>query len=56
MINPEALRRTIEGGMLHSLSRTLREEVRFEVAGRDRDGCDLLPVIGDPHDLGTATC
>jgi CO/xanthine dehydrogenase Mo-binding subunit len=30
MINPEALRRAIEGGMLHSLSRALHEEVRFD--------------------------
>jgi nicotinate dehydrogenase subunit B len=30
VINPEALRRTIEGGMLHSLSRALYEEVRFD--------------------------
>jgi CO/xanthine dehydrogenase Mo-binding subunit len=30
IINPEALRRTIEGGMLHSLSRALHEEVRFD--------------------------
>ena len=30
IINPEALRRTIEGGMLHSLSRTLHEEVKFD--------------------------
>src|SRR5262249_9316038 len=30
IINPEALRRTIEGGMLHSLSRTLYEEVKFD--------------------------
>ena len=29
VINPEGLRRTIEGGMLHSLSRTLHEEVQF---------------------------
>jgi CO/xanthine dehydrogenase Mo-binding subunit len=29
-INPEALRRTIECGMLHSLSRALHEEVRFD--------------------------
>src|SRR5204862_382618 len=28
--NPEALRRTAECGMLHSLSRTLYEEVRFD--------------------------
>ncbi|MBI2150363.1 MAG: xanthine dehydrogenase family protein molybdopterin-binding subunit, partial [Acidobacteria bacterium] len=30
VINPEALRRTIEGGMLHTLSRALYEEVRFD--------------------------
>ena len=30
VINPEALRRTIEGGMLHSLSRALYEEVKFD--------------------------
>jgi CO/xanthine dehydrogenase Mo-binding subunit len=30
VINPEALRRTLEGGALHSLSRTLHEEVRFD--------------------------
>jgi nicotinate dehydrogenase subunit B len=30
VINPEALRRTIEGAMLHSLSRALREEVQFD--------------------------
>jgi CO/xanthine dehydrogenase Mo-binding subunit len=30
VINPEGLRRTIEGGMLHSLSRTLHEEVQFD--------------------------
>jgi CO/xanthine dehydrogenase Mo-binding subunit len=30
VINPEALRRTVEGGMLHSLSRALHEEVRFD--------------------------
>jgi CO/xanthine dehydrogenase Mo-binding subunit len=30
VINPEALRRTIEGGMLHSLSRALHEEVSFD--------------------------
>jgi CO/xanthine dehydrogenase Mo-binding subunit len=29
-INPEGLKRTIEGGMLHSLSRALHEEVRFD--------------------------
>jgi CO/xanthine dehydrogenase Mo-binding subunit len=30
IINPEGIRRTIEGGMLHSLSRTLHEEVKFD--------------------------
>jgi nicotinate dehydrogenase subunit B len=30
VINPEALRRTVEGGMLHSLSRALHEEVKFD--------------------------
>jgi len=30
VINPEALRRTIENGMLHSVSRALHEEVRFD--------------------------
>ena len=30
VINPEALRRTLEGGMLHSLSRSLYEEVMFD--------------------------
>jgi len=30
VVNPEGLRRTIEGGMLHSLSRALIEEVKFD--------------------------
>ena len=30
VINPEALKRTIEGGLLHTLSRTLHEEVKFD--------------------------
>ena len=30
MINPEALTRTIENGLLHSLSRALYEEVKFD--------------------------
>jgi len=30
VINPEALRRSVEGGMLHSLSRALYEEVKFD--------------------------
>jgi CO/xanthine dehydrogenase Mo-binding subunit len=30
VVNPEALRHTVECGVLHSLSRTLHEEVRFD--------------------------
>ena len=30
VINPEALKRTLECGMLHSLSRALHEEVQFD--------------------------
>jgi len=30
VINPEALTRTIEGGLLHSVSRALCEEARFD--------------------------
>jgi CO/xanthine dehydrogenase Mo-binding subunit len=30
VINPEALKRTVEGAMLHSLSRALHEEVKFD--------------------------
>jgi CO/xanthine dehydrogenase Mo-binding subunit len=30
VINPEALKRTLEGGTLHTLSRALHEEVRFD--------------------------
>jgi CO/xanthine dehydrogenase Mo-binding subunit len=30
VINPEALRRTVEGAMLHSVSRAIHEEVRFD--------------------------
>jgi CO/xanthine dehydrogenase Mo-binding subunit len=30
VVNPEALRRTLECGTLHSLSRALREEARFD--------------------------
>jgi CO/xanthine dehydrogenase Mo-binding subunit len=30
VINPQSIRGTIEGGMLHSLSRTLHEEVKFD--------------------------
>jgi nicotinate dehydrogenase subunit B len=30
VVNPEGLRRTVEGAMLHALSRTLHEEVQFD--------------------------
>jgi CO/xanthine dehydrogenase Mo-binding subunit len=30
VINPEALRRTVEGAMLHAVSRALYEEVKFD--------------------------
>jgi nicotinate dehydrogenase subunit B len=30
VINPEGLRRTLEGGLMHSLSRALHEEVQFD--------------------------
>jgi CO/xanthine dehydrogenase Mo-binding subunit len=40
VINPEALRRTIEGAMLHSLSRALHEEVRFD--GEKTTGVDWM--------------
>ena len=30
VINPEGLRRTVENGMMHSLSRALHEEVQFD--------------------------
>src|SRR5262249_6048265 len=40
VINPEALRRTIEGAMLHSMSRALHEEVRFD--GEKTTGVDWI--------------
>jgi nicotinate dehydrogenase subunit B len=40
VINPEGLRRTIECGMLHSLSRALHEEVRFD--GEKPTGVDWI--------------
>jgi len=40
VINPGALRRTIEGGLLHSLSRALHEEVRFD--GEKTTGVDWI--------------
>jgi len=64
VINPEALRRTIEGAMLHSLSRTLHEEVTFDaekitsvdwvshpsLTHRDAPArIDVVLVNGDPN-------
>jgi len=40
VINPEALRRTIEGAMLHALSRALYEETKFD--GEKTTGVDWI--------------
>ncbi len=45
VINPEALRRTIECGMLHSLSRALHEEVQFDTRQGDQR---RLGELADP--------
>ena len=64
VINPEALRRTVECAMLHSLSRTLLEEVQFDtekVTSKDwsshptlthadvPERIDVVLVNGDPN-------
>jgi CO/xanthine dehydrogenase Mo-binding subunit len=64
VINPEALRRAVEGGMLHSVSRALHEEVTFDtekVTSADwissptlthRDAPETIDVVivnGDPN-------
>jgi CO/xanthine dehydrogenase Mo-binding subunit len=64
VINPEALRRTLEGGMLHSVSRALHEEVTFDtekVTSVDwasyptmthadtPESIDMVLVNGDPN-------
>ena len=64
VINPEAMKRTLEGAMLHSLSRTLHEEVRFDtekVTSVDwathptlthadvPESIDIVIVNGDPN-------
>jgi CO/xanthine dehydrogenase Mo-binding subunit len=64
VINPEALTRALECGMLHSVSRTLHEEVRFDrekVTSVDwvthptlthadtPQQIDIVHVNGDPH-------
>ncbi|WP_300426711.1 AAA family ATPase, partial [uncultured Thalassolituus sp.] len=63
VINPEGLRRTIEGAMLHSLSRALHEEVQFDTEkvtsvdwvshpslrhGDTPEKIDVVMVNGDP--------
>jgi CO/xanthine dehydrogenase Mo-binding subunit len=64
VINPEALKRTVECGMLHSVSRTLYEEVKFDgekVTSQDwlshptlthldaPERIDVVVVNGDPN-------
>ena len=64
VVNPEALRRSVEGGLLHSLSRALYEEVKFDsekVTSQDwithptlthldaPAKIDVLLVNGDPN-------
>ncbi len=71
VINPEALRRTLEGGMLHSLSRALHEEVRVRHregderrlgvasdadARRHAGAIDVVLVNGDPEPEPARTC
>jgi CO/xanthine dehydrogenase Mo-binding subunit len=64
VVNPEALRRTIEGAMLHAVSRALFEEVRFDservtsvnwatypilTHADTPERIDVVLVNGDPH-------
>jgi CO/xanthine dehydrogenase Mo-binding subunit len=64
VINPEGLRRTVENGMMHSLSRALHEEVQFDsekvtsvdwvshptLTHRDApEKIDVVIVNGDPN-------
>jgi CO/xanthine dehydrogenase Mo-binding subunit len=64
VINPEALRRTLEGGTLHSVSRALHEEVQFDTEkvtsvdwvtsptlthGDAPAAIDIVIVNGDPN-------
>jgi nicotinate dehydrogenase subunit B len=64
IVNPEALRRTIEGGMLHSISRALHEESRFDTEKMTSvdwvsyptlthadapESIDIVLVNGDPN-------
>jgi CO/xanthine dehydrogenase Mo-binding subunit len=43
MVNPEGLRRTVEGAMMHSLSRAIHEEVQF-----DREKVTSLDWVSHP--------
>ncbi len=45
MINPEGLRRTLECGLLHSLSRALHEEVHVRHREGDQRGLATLPTL-----------
>jgi CO/xanthine dehydrogenase Mo-binding subunit len=52
VINPEGLRRTVEGALLHSLSRALREEVQFDaekVTSRDWSSSPTLTHADTPE-------
>src|SRR5215471_10810470 len=64
VINPESLRRSVEGGMLHGMSRALHEEVKFDtekvtsvdwithpsLTHRDTpEKMDVVIVNGDPN-------
>lgn len=64
VINPEALRRTLEGGTLYSLSRALHEEVKFDTEkvttvdwisyptlthADTPEAIDIILVNGDPN-------
>ena len=59
VVNPEALKRTVECGMLHSLSRALHEEVQFDTQKVTStnwrshpdtpERIDIVVVNGDPN-------
>ena len=54
VINPEGLRRTIEGGMLHSMSRALHEEVQFDtekVTSTDWNSSPTLTHMDAPETI-----
>jgi nicotinate dehydrogenase subunit B len=52
VVNPEALRRAVEGGMLHSISRALKEEVRFDtekITNADWNSSPTLTHLDTPE-------